>query len=66
MHTEDYKYQKWYALRYKWRNYMRRRGHTEETIQKGHYSTLGGDYRKGSVNTEATEHNIFERGERNS
>ncbi len=42
---------------------MRRRGHTEETIHKGHFSTLGGEYRKGSVNKVATKHNIFERRE---
>lgn len=38
MHTEDYIHQKGYALRYIWRNYMRRREHTKEAIHQGKYS----------------------------
>ena len=44
MHTEDYTYQKWFALRYIRKNYKRRRAHPEESIHKGYCSTLGGEY----------------------
>lgn len=40
MHTEDYKHQKGYVLRYKWRNYMRRRDTRKKLYTKGTFLRL--------------------------
>lgn len=61
MHTKDFKHQKGYALRYIWKNYMRKLGHTVENIHKGHYCMLGEEYRKGSVKIEATRQSFAPR-----